>query len=108
MAITSWPRLSSLELPSVAAGSVTGRIDAHQREVGIGIVADDARAQVAPVDGSDVDARAAADHVAVGEHEAVGRNDDARAGAAVTVLGLDVEAHHRRADAVHHVDDGAE
>src|SRR5215471_5682258 len=71
MAITSWPRLSSLELPSAAGGG--------------------------------------ADHVAVGEHEPVGRHDDARAGAAVTALvtGRDVEPHHRGADALHHVDDGA-
>ena len=109
IAITSWPRLSSLELPRVAAGSVTGASIAHEREIGVRVVADHARGQAAAVDGGHADARRAADHVAVGEHEPVGRDHDARAGAAMAlVAGLrDVEPHHRRTDAVHHVDDGA-
>ena len=85
------------------------RVDAHQREIGVGVVADDARGQAAALDGGDVDAGGAADHVAVGQHQPVGRHDDARAGAAMApfVAGLDVEPHHGGADAVDHVDDGA-
>ena len=60
MAITSWPRLSSLELPSGRRRQRHRRVDPDQREVGIGIVADDARGQAAAVDRGDVDARGAA------------------------------------------------
>ncbi len=83
-------------------------VDPHQREVGVGIVADDLRGQAAAVDRGDVDARGAVHHVAVGEHEAVRRDDHAGAGAAaLAVARLDVEAHHGGADAVDHIDDGA-
>jgi len=71
------------------------------------VVADHLRRQVAAVDGRDADPRGAPDHMAVGEHEAVGGDDHAGAGAAVAAAGLDVEPHDRRADAVDHVDDGA-
>ena len=49
MAITSWPRLRRLESPSGAAGSVTGSIDAQQRQIGVGIVADQPRGEVLAV-----------------------------------------------------------
>src|SRR5262245_12292565 len=101
--------LEALGIAEPGRGECHGIFDAHEREVGIGVVADHARGERAPVDGRDVEARGAADHVAVGEDEAVGRHDDARAGAAwaALVAGLDVEAHHRRTDAVDHVDNGA-
>ena len=51
MAITSWPRLSGLELPSDAAGSVTGASMRTKREIGVRIVADHPRGEAAPLDG---------------------------------------------------------
>jgi len=48
--------------------------------------------------------------MAVGEDEAVGRDDDAGAGAAtvaaIAAAGMHLQADHRRADPVDHVDDG--
>ena len=84
------------------------RIDPHQREVGVGIVADHARRQAASLGGHQLDARGAADHVAVGQHQAVGRDDDARAGAGARRIAAvpDVDPHDRGADAVDHVGDG--
>ena len=83
------------------------RVDAHQRKVGVGIVADDARREAAPLGGHQLDARRAAHHVTVGQHQAVGRDDDARAGARARRIAAvpDVDAHDRRADAVDHVGD---
>ena len=57
------------------------RVDPHQRKIGIGIVADHARGQAAAFRGHQLDARRAADHVAVGQYQPVGRHDDAGAGA---------------------------
>ena len=53
MATTSWPTLSWRESPSLAAGSVDGGIDADQRQIGIGIVAEQPRGQAPPVLGGD-------------------------------------------------------
>ena len=43
IAITNCPRLRLLELPSGAAGSVTRPVDANERQIGVGIVADQPR-----------------------------------------------------------------
>ena len=96
-------------------------VDAQQRQIGIRIVANHAGAQILAVGGGHIDARgaAAADagcagDVAVGEDQAVRRDDDARAGAAafaavlvVDLAAADGERHDGRADAVDHVDNGA-
>ena len=66
MAITSCPRLSRLELPSAGGRQRHRRVDPHQREIGVRIVADNAGGEVAPLDGGDPHLRGAADHVAVG------------------------------------------
>ena len=86
------------------------RVDSHQGKVGVGVVAHHAGGEAAPLDRIHFDAGRAADHVAVGEHEAVRRDHHAGAGAALPLLVRafeHVEADHRRADAVDHVDDGA-
>ena len=120
MAITSWPRLSRLESPSGAAGSVTASIDAEQRQIGVGIVADQPRAQVLAVGGGHVDARGSAGGAAAPATWLLVRMSPSGAtttpepvpprGFAVAAGGLPARmasADHGRADAVDHVDDGA-
>jgi len=84
------------------------RVDPYERQIGIGVVADDPRNQAAALHRSDVDARGAIDDVAVGQHQPVGRHDDPRPGAAVApvVAGLDIQPNHGGADAVDNVDHG--
>ena len=107
IATTSWPRRSFLESPKRRGRQGHRRIDAQQREVGVGIVADHARRELAAFGGHQLDARGAADHVAVGQHQPVGRDDDAGAGARAHGVAAvpDVDPHHGRADAVDHVGD---
>ncbi len=87
-----------------------GSIDAHQRQVGVGIVADDARRQLAPFHRRHLHPCAAADDVAVGQHQPVGCDHHARAGATApsrAARRLHVEPHHCRTHAVDDIDDGA-
>ena len=51
-------------------------------------------------------AAAAGDDVAVGERITVGREDDARAGAAAPIVALDLEVKNGRPDLLHRADDG--
>src|SRR5262249_3636186 len=84
-------------------------VDAHKREVGVGIVANHASRQTAPIDSCDIDAVCASNYVAVGEYQPVRGHDYARARSAtlaLSVASLDVEADHRRADSIDHVDHG--
>src|SRR6185295_478830 len=77
-------------------------------EVRIGVVADDARGEASAIDRCGADPRGATDHVAVGQHETVGRDNDARSGAATAplLIGRDIEPHDGWADALDNVDDG--
>ena len=81
------------------------RVDPDEREVRVRIVADHARGKLAALDRGDIQTGSAADHVAIGEHEPVGCDDDAGAGACVRArpVRLDVELDHGGADAVDHV-----
>ena len=83
-------------------------IDANEREIGIGVVADQASLQVLAVGGGHVNARGGAGDVTVGEDEAVRRHHDARARPATRLSAIvgttDGKADHGRADPVDDVD----
>ena len=89
--------------------------DPHQSEVGVGVIADEARGQVLAVRGCHLDAGRRTGDMAVGQDQPVGRHDDARSSAAAGRasglssgwFGVDGEADHGRADTIDHVDDGA-
>ena len=77
--------LAALQLARVAepgGGQMHRLLDAHQREVGVGIVAEHAGGELAAFERRQRDRAGAVDDVAVGEREAVGRDDDPGAGAA--------------------------
>ena len=61
----------------------------QHREIGVGIVADQAGRHGAAIGEGRLEALGAGDHMAVGEDIAVGREDHARAGAALALGGLD-------------------
>ena len=109
MAMTSWPRLSSLELPSGAAGSVTGASTRTSARSVSGSSPTTRATRLRPSTVVTLTRAAPSDDVAVGQHQPVGRHDDTRPGAAVAAVaaGLDVEPHHGGADAIDHVDHGA-
>ena len=90
-----WPTRSADESPN-ATGVRSGACSADDREVGVGIVADQVAGQLAPVEQRDRDALGAADDVAVGQHEAVGREHEARP-AADRFVGAARAARTRRA-----------
>jgi len=60
-----------------------GRSGAQEREIGVGVFSDQAGAEIETVGGREPDVAAALDDVAVGEHKPVGRDDHARADAAL-------------------------
>ena len=104
--------LPALEQLGIAEGCRRKRhrgIDADEGEVRIGIVADHPRSQSSTVNRGGVHPRGVPDDVTIGEHESVRRDNDARSGAAATLLGVrgHIEAHHRRPDPLDDVDDGA-
>ena len=79
-------------------------VDLEDRDVGVGIGADDLGLELPPVEQPDRDLLGALDHVVVGQDVAVGRDDEARA-AALLDLGLLAEARgeeplHARRDAL--------
>ena len=82
-----------------------GGVGAQQREVGVGIDAEQARLGGAPFGVGQADLARAVDDMGVGQRQPVGRDDDAGAGAAAR-LAVDalagVDAHHRRADGLDH------
>ena len=83
--------------------------DAQQSEVGVRIVAQHARLDGARVGQRQPHGRGALDDVAVGQHQAVGRDHHARAGAAALALfavGRRLDPHHGGADTVDDVDHG--
>ena len=90
-------------------------VDAQQREIGVGIVTHEPRPQVLSIGGGDIDPRRrteCAGDVAVGEDEAVRRQNDAGAGTAavlaailpVLAAAMHGETNHGRADPVDDVD----
>ena len=79
IATASWPRRSVLESPSVADDEVARRAGAQQRQVGVGVLADHPRLHAAAFGVGQAHFLGAIDDVAVGQHQAVGRDDDARA-----------------------------
>ena len=79
IATASWPRRSFLESPSVADGEVARGAGAEQRQVGVGVLADQPRLHAAALGVGQAQFARAFDHVAVGQHEAVRRDHDARA-----------------------------
>src|SRR5262249_38655575 len=112
MAITSWPRLSSLELPSAAAGSVTGASTRTSARSVSGSSPTTRAVRLRPSTVVTLTRAAAAPTtwlLVSTSPSPAGRSGAPGAGAAVTALvtGRDVEPHHRGADALHHVDDGA-
>ncbi len=93
-------------------------IDANERKIGIGIVADQPGVQILAIGGGHVDARrgagvrssVGAGDVTIGEDEAVRRNHDTRTGAAAGLpgrAGMDGKPHHGGADPVDNVDNRA-
>ena len=107
MATTSWPRRRLLEFPSRAAGSDDVVDHAQQGEVGVRIVAQHARLDGARVGQRQPHRRRALHDMAVGQHQAVGRDHHARAGAAALALlavGRSLDPHDGRADAIDDVD----
>ena len=92
MAIATWPGLTFLELPIRAAGSRSAGLGPQHGDVGVGVAPEDARREVPPVGERQLDGRDALDHVVVGEHDAVGRQDGARA-RALSWRGLARAAH---------------
>ena len=80
-------------------------MDSQDGEIGLGIVADHFRGEPATVGGGDADRAAAVHDVAVGEDEAVGREDEAGPGASARAADLDLD--HRGAHALGRRDDGA-
>ena len=86
IAIASWPRRSRLESPSGANGKAARGVRAQQREVGVGIDAEQPRLGGASFGVGQADLARAVDHVGVGQRQPVGRDDDAGAGAAAAGL----------------------
>ena len=83
-------------------------VEPQYREIGVGIVADQAGREAAAVGKRGLDLARAADYVAVGQHIGVGGEDHARAGAAGAVLEpADLEMQDRRADLVDSAGDRA-
>ena len=80
------PDAQARESPS-RAGDEVGRVDAHDREVGVRIVADELCREVAPVGQRDAERVGAVDDVAVGQDEAVAREEEAGARAGVAGSG---------------------
>ena len=83
--------------------------DSQQREVGVRIVAQHARLDGARVGQRQPHGGGALHDVAVGEHQAVGRDHDARTGAAALALlavGRRLDPHDGGADPVDDIDDG--
>ena len=112
MAITSWPAAASASRRTRRAERSDAR-DADDGDVGIAVLADEVGGALAAVGQRDVDRGRAVDDVAVGEDEAVGREDEARAAARLRARApggarrADVDADDGGCDALDGVDDGA-
>ena len=67
------------------------RAHAEDGEVGVGVVADQRGGQLAAVGEEDAQLLRTVDHMAVGEQVAVGRNEEAGAGAARSVVAANLD-----------------
>ena len=109
IATTSWPRRSLLELPSRAAGSETSSMTRSRARSVCGS-SPSTRALTVRVSAKRQPHGGGALHdVAVGQHQAVGRDHHARAGAAALALlavGRRLDPHDRGPDPVDDVDHG--
>ena len=85
-------------------------IGAQQRQIGVGIFAKQARFDHPAFAVGQAEFAPALDHMAVGQHEAVRRDDDARTdaarGPAIGILLLGLDPHHGGADAIGNADHG--
>ena len=84
IATASWPRLEPLGIAERRRRQVARGAGAQQRQVGVGVLAEQPRLHAAALGVGQAQFARAVDHVAVGQHQAVGRDDDARADAAAT------------------------
>ena len=103
-------QLADPQLPRIAEpGEGRGvAVEPQYREIGVGIVADQARAKTAAVGKGGLDLARARHDVAIGQDIGVGGEDHARAGAAGSILGSGhLQVEDRRADLVDGADDGA-
>jgi hypothetical protein len=91
-------------------GQIARAVGPQQREIGVGVDAEHMGIGVEALGVAQADLLRRSDHMAVGQHEAVGRDHDAGAEPAALARiahfrpGLD--PHHGRADALGHVDHG--
>jgi hypothetical protein len=76
-------------------------VGAQQGKIRVGIIADHPRLDGAPVGAGELRIPCALHDMAVGEQEAVGRNDDAGAHSRRSVQILWFDPHHRGTDPVH-------
>jgi hypothetical protein len=84
-------------------------VNAHQREIGVGVVADHAGDQIAAVRRHDHDTRGSLHHMTIGEDQPIGRYDDAGPAACLAriAFGAHVDAHDGGTDPLDDVDHGA-
>ena len=116
MAITSWPRFKLLGIAERRRRQRHRFVDAQQREVGVGIIADQPRAQILAVGGGHLDAEPAPAEpatwllVRMRPSGATTTPEPVRPvpfGAERSPLRARGKTDHGRPDAVDHVDDGA-
>ena len=79
MATATWPGRTFLELPSRAGGQPIAGLGPQHGDVGVGVAPEKARGNMAAVGQGQLDRGGAFDHVVVGEDQAVGRENGARA-----------------------------
>ena len=82
-------------------------LDAQERKIGVGIVAENARLQFPAFERRQRDDARALHDMGIREREPVRRHDDAGAGAGVAASALDVDPDHAWPDALDHVADDA-
>ena len=81
---------------------------AQEREVGVGVAAEDRGCEAAAFEGGHVGAAPGLDHMGVGQDQPIGRDDDAGAGAGRrAAVAAHVDAHDTGRDAVDDVGDGS-
>ena len=107
IATTRCPRFSVFELPSVAAGVPRGSAARSSARSMSGSSPSTSACVSPPSANFEPHAPRAADHMAVGQHQAVAGDDDAGAGPAAAVALGGLDAHHRRPDAVGDAGDDA-
>ena len=81
-------------------------VDAQEREIGVGIVAERARIERPPVQGGHANRARALDDMAVGQQQSIWRNDEAGPGARRLAVAAHVDPEHGGPDAVDDIGDG--